>query len=98
MQLLAGTPNFLWTEAINLASFLANCSSATANGNTTPYQRFIGRIPTLGYIRIYGSKVYTYTKDKSTGKWDPQATTGVLIGIDDHTKGYCCWIPSQRKF
>jgi hypothetical protein len=85
MQLLAGTPNFLWTEAINLASFLANCSSATANGNTTPYQRFIGRIPTLGYIRIYGSKVYTYTK-------------GVLIGIDDHTKGYCCWIPSQRKF
>ena len=48
-------------------------------------------------MRIYGSKVYIYTKDKSTGKWELRVIKGILVGINDHSKGYCYWILSLHK-
>jgi transposase InsO family protein len=70
MQLQGNTPAFLWSEAINTAAFLTNRSPASANEGVTPYQKFTCQIPSLSHLRIFGSKVFIYSKNKTTSKWD----------------------------
>jgi hypothetical protein len=97
MQLQRNTLAFLWSEAVNTTSFLTNRSLASANEGVTPYQKFTGQIPLFSHLRIFGSKMFIYSKDKTTSKWDLRIVEGVLFGYDERTKGFRCWVPTQRN-
>jgi hypothetical protein len=51
----------------------------------------------FSHHRIFGSKMFIYSKDKTTSKWDLRIVEGVLFGYDERTKGFRCWVPTQRN-
>jgi transposase InsO family protein len=93
MCIQAKTPKSMWTEAIN------TCARLPTKGrpDATPFQLLFNKKPFLDHLRVFGCKVYVLQKEKELTKWASRSTKGILLGYDDHTKGFRCWLPSLHK-
>ena len=97
MTVTIATPHFLWTKSINTAAFLLNRSPAIANPKVTPFQRLFSKILDISFLRIFGSKVYVWIEKDQREKLEAKAKPGLFVGYDELTKGFCIWVPSDRK-
>jgi len=57
----------MWAEVLMAVNFVRN-RCPTADGKTTPFQRFYGRKPDMSRLRVLGSKVYCLRPPKSADK------------------------------
>jgi hypothetical protein len=53
--------------------------------------------PRVKDLRQLGCKAYALVEDNDWKKLDPKAAEGYLIKYSDVSKGYCIWLPDQRK-
>lgn len=60
-----GLPESLWAEAVNTAVYLMNRSGSGESGST-PYERWVGKKPSLEHIRIFGSEAYVNVPKQMT--------------------------------
>lgn len=96
MLLDAGMENTYWGEAVSMANFVQNRLPAKPIPNT-PFECWFDRKPSVGYFRKFGSECYVHVPDEKRRKLDPKALRAILVGYDDASKAYRCFIPSTRK-
>jgi transposase InsO family protein len=90
-------PAQLWSEVINTAAYITNRIITRANVDITPDERFTGKKPDLSNIRIFGSRAFIHVADSLRKKLDSKTIEGILIGYDNQSKAYRCYIPASRK-
>jgi hypothetical protein len=78
MLLAQNLPKFLWSEAINYATWLKNCLPSHAIPGYTPYELINKSKPNLACAHEFGSKVYIHSPDN--GKLEARAKEAVFVG------------------
>lgn len=87
MLLDADLPKRYWGESVVAAAFLQN-RLPSRSVDTTPYEKWYGRKPELGYLRVYGCQAYVHIPDVKRGKFDGKARKLRFIGYSGEHKGY----------
>ena len=63
----------------------------------TPEEKFCGRKPNLGHLKVFGYIAYVHVLDELRTKLDPKAEKCVFIGYSLEQKGYKCYNPVTRQ-
>nr|GEU98066.1 hypothetical protein [Tanacetum cinerariifolium] len=90
MTMLADSklPTTFWAEAVNTACYVQNRVLVIKPHNKTPYELFLGRKPTLSFMRLFGCPVtILYTCDH-LGKFDGKANEGFFVGYTTYSKAF----------
>jgi len=97
MLIQAKLPSSFWAEAIATATYIRNrCPSKTLN-NRTPFEKWMGKIPDVRHMQIFGCKTFILNKRINKGKFEPRSKKGILVGYSEQSKAYRVWIPEERK-
>ncbi|GJY27482.1 putative ribonuclease H-like domain-containing protein [Tanacetum coccineum] len=73
-------PTTLWAETVNTACYVKNRVLVTKPHNKTPYELFLGRKPTLGFMKPFRCLVTILNTIDHLGKFDGKADEGFFIG------------------
>lgn len=87
MLIDAGLPNKYWGEAVCTANYLQN-RIYTKVTETTPYERWYKKKPSLQHIYTFGSKAYAHIPKEFRRKLDEKAKEYVFVGYAEDSKGY----------
>lgn len=90
-----GLPKKFWRGATDTATYLINRYASTARGNKTPMELWDRKQPDFSHLRVFGCKVYAYTRGD---RLEPRALTCVLAYLKG-LKGYkfSCYEPGVKK-
>ena len=87
----------LWAEAAHTAVYILNRTGKSHDGNKTPYEVWHKKKPDLRYFRAFGTIAYVHVpKQTHPDKWDAKGKKGMLIGYEDHQKGYRVYFKDSR--
>jgi hypothetical protein len=90
-------PLFLWSEAVFTANYLINISPTSANSEITPKQIYLGKIPSVDHLKIFGSLAYVHISKEDRTKLDSKTKRCLFVGYDDQTKAYRLYDSTKRK-
>nr|GEX19822.1 retrovirus-related Pol polyprotein from transposon TNT 1-94 [Tanacetum cinerariifolium] len=79
---------FLWTEAVNTASYTQNRSPHTYLLQKTPYELMHKKKPNLSYLHVFGSLCYPTNDSEDLGKLKAKADIGIFIGYAPAKKAF----------
>lgn len=80
MMRQSDVPMVFWAEAIFTACYVRNrCISKSINGQI-PFVLSKGKISTVGYFQIFGTKVFVMHKNPQKGKFDSRSEEGIFVG------------------
>ena len=73
----------LWGEAISTHVYIRNrCPSSILPNHITPYERVFGHSPSIGHLRVFGSKCFVQVPDENQSKLDDKAIECRLLGFE----------------
>ncbi|GJZ02734.1 putative ribonuclease H-like domain-containing protein [Tanacetum coccineum] len=81
-------PTTFWAEAVNTACYVQNRVLVTKPHNKTPYELFLGRKPTLSFMRLFGCPVTILNTIDHLGKFDGKADEGFFVGYSIKSKAF----------
>ena len=82
-------PRTYWADAVKTVVFLQNRLSSRNLNNKTPFEKWTGKISTIGpYLKPFGSKGYAYVPKEKRRKLDDRGTEIRLLGYSETQKGY----------
>ncbi|GJV04630.1 putative ribonuclease H-like domain-containing protein [Tanacetum coccineum] len=81
-------PTTFWAEAVNTACYVQNRVLVIKPHNKTPYELFLGRKPTLGFMRPFGCPVTILNTIDHLGKFDGKADEGFFVGYSINSKAF----------
>lgn len=84
----ANLPTYLWTEAVAHATYLINRSLTRANSSVPPETKYLGKIPNLSMLKIFGSLAYVHVPKEAHRKLDSKTHSCLFLGIDNESKAY----------
>lgn len=90
-------PKSLWAEAANTAVYLINRSPAKAIQFRFPEEMWTGGKLSLGYLRVFGSKVVAHVPKEKRRKLDNPGREGVLVGYGENQKGYRVFYGNETR-
>ncbi len=90
-------PNYFWAEAIATVVYIMNRTPTATVHGMTPEEKFIGKIPDVSHLRVFGCIAYVHVPDEKRSKLDPKAEKCIFIGYSLEQKGYRCFNPSTWK-
>nr|GEY08743.1 ribonuclease H-like domain-containing protein [Tanacetum cinerariifolium] len=77
-----------WAEAVNTACYVQNRVLIIKPHNKTPYELFLGRKPTLSFMKPFGCPVTIINTIDHLGKFDGKADEGFFIGYSTNSKAF----------
>ncbi|GJZ18283.1 putative ribonuclease H-like domain-containing protein [Tanacetum coccineum] len=80
-------PATFWAEAVNTACYVQNRVLVTKPHNKTPYELFLGRKPTLSFMRPFGCPVIILNTIDHLGKFNGKADEGFFVGYSIKRSG-----------
>jgi hypothetical protein len=90
-------PTFLWTKAIHSANYLVNRSPRRAKKGATPEQLYIGKIPDIGNLQVFGCIAYLHVPKENRKKLDTKTKKCIFVGYDEQSKVYRVYDPTKKK-
>ncbi|GKF19405.1 ribonuclease H-like domain-containing protein, partial [Tanacetum coccineum] len=81
-------PTTFWAEAVNTACYVQNRVLVTKPHNKTPYERFLGRKPALGFMKPFRCPVTILNTIDHLGKVDGKADEGFFVGYLINSKAF----------
>jgi transposase InsO family protein len=87
LLLQAKFPSYMWAEAMQFACYLHNIQFKKKT-QTTPQYRFLGSVPDVSTLRIFGCLVYYRVPEELRKKLDPRARVGFYLGPEPNSKGF----------
>ncbi|GJT87477.1 ribonuclease H-like domain-containing protein [Tanacetum coccineum] len=81
-------PTTFWAEVVNIACYVQNRVLVTKPHNKTPYELFLGRKPTLGFMRPFGCPVTILNTIDHLGKFNGKADEGFFVGYSINSKAF----------
>ena len=92
-SMLANTnlPNILWTEALKMEVHILNRVTSKSVPNT-PLEMWMGRQPSLKYMKVWGCPAETKLYNPHQRKLDMNTVSCFFVGYLECSKGYrfCC--------
>lgn len=89
-------PVKFWAEAVNCAVYVLN-RTVWAQGKVTPYEKWIGKPPSLKHLRIFGSPAYANIPKQFVKKFDARAKKMIFIGYQQNSPNYRVYNPATGK-
>ena len=62
----------------------------------TPYENFIGEIPDVSTLRVFGCTAYMHIPKEKRQKWDQKSSKCIFIGYSICRKAYRLWNPQKK--
>ncbi|KAL4016313.1 hypothetical protein IC575_023961 [Cucumis melo] len=90
-------PKEFWAQAVECAVYLSNRCPTRSLWNKTPEEAWIGRKPSIGYMRVFGCMAYAYIPDQKRSKLDDKSEKYVFVGYDASSKVYKFYNPVTKK-
>ncbi|GKA95622.1 ribonuclease H-like domain-containing protein [Tanacetum coccineum] len=81
-------PTTFWAEVVNTACYVQNRVLVIKPHNKTPYELFLGRKPTLGFMRPFECPVTILNTIDHLGKFDGKADEGFFVGYLINSKAF----------
>ncbi|GJS66655.1 putative ribonuclease H-like domain-containing protein [Tanacetum coccineum] len=81
-------PTTFWAEAVNTACYVQNEVLVTKPYNKTPYELFLGRKPSLGFMRPFGCPITILNTIYHLGKFDGKTDEGFFVGYSINSKAF----------
>ncbi|GJY97497.1 ribonuclease H-like domain-containing protein [Tanacetum coccineum] len=81
-------PITFWAEVVNTACYVQNKVLVIKPHNKTPYELFLGRKPSLSFMRPYGCPVIILNTIDHLGKFDGKADEGFFVGYSTNSKAF----------
>ncbi|GJT30187.1 putative ribonuclease H-like domain-containing protein [Tanacetum coccineum] len=81
-------PTTFWAEAVNTACYVQNRVLVIKPHNKTPYELFLGRKPTLSFMRPFGCPVTILNTIDHLGKFDGKDDEGFFVGYSTNSKAF----------
>ncbi|GJW40933.1 putative ribonuclease H-like domain-containing protein [Tanacetum coccineum] len=81
-------PITFWAEAVNTVCYVQNRVLVIKLHNKTSYKLFLGRKPTLNFIRPFGCPVTILNTIDHLGKFDVKADEGFFVGNSTNSKAF----------
>jgi len=98
MLIAAQLPEFLWEQAITHVAYIRNHAYLHALGDTTPYQRWYDRKPTISHLREFGVPVWVLLQgQKVQCKMLPKSSRRTYVGYEDGSKSIKYYSAETRK-
>src|SRR5882672_5406239 len=73
----------MWAEAISTHVYIRNrCPTSILPNHITPHERVYGHPPSIGHLRVFGSKCFIKVPDENRSKLDDKASECRLIGFE----------------
>lgn len=86
-----------WAEAVKTATHCKNLSPTIAVSGMTPYEKWNGDRPDIGYLRVFGCRAFMHIPKQKRSKWDIKADELMLVGYCEDRKGYRLINPTTFK-
>ena len=96
MLCAANLPDTFWVEAVLTAVILKNRRPTKAVKDKKPYENFIGEIPDVSNLRVFGCTAYMHIPKEKRQKGDQKSTKYISIGFSICHKAYILWNPQKR--
>jgi hypothetical protein len=87
LLLQARFPDYMWAEAMQLACHLHNIEYRKKTQNT-PHFMFLGSVPDVSALRVFGCQVYYRVPEELRKKLDPRSKPGFYLGPEPNSKGH----------
>nr|GEW00865.1 hypothetical protein [Tanacetum cinerariifolium] len=81
-------PTTFWVEVVNTACYVQNRVLVVKPHNTTSYELFHGRTPTLSFMRPFGCSVTILNTKYHLSKFDGKADEGFYVGYSLNSKDF----------
>ncbi|GJY11101.1 ribonuclease H-like domain-containing protein [Tanacetum coccineum] len=81
-------PTTFWAEAVNTACYVQNRVLVIKPHNKTLYELFLGRKPTLNFIRPFGCPVTILNTLDHLVKFDGKSNDGFFVGYSINSKAF----------
>ena len=78
----------LWAEAVHTACYTINRVYLRSGTQTTPYEIWKGKSPTVSYFHIFGSKCYVLNDKDPRGNFDAKSDEAIFLGYSPNSKAY----------
>jgi hypothetical protein len=69
-----------WAEVVGTACYLVNISPSSALDDKTPQEVWIGKKPSLTYLKVFGYEAYVHVSKENKSKIYKKAETCFFIG------------------
>ncbi|UYV63270.1 K02A2.6-like, partial [Cordylochernes scorpioides] len=90
-------PLELWAEAINTAVYLLNRCTTKVLGNSTPYEIWYKRKPSILHLKTFECNAYVHIPKDNRKKLDKKSIRTFFVGYTETNKNYRMWDPIARK-
>nr|GEW73637.1 hypothetical protein [Tanacetum cinerariifolium] len=81
-------PILFWAEAVDTAYYVQNKVLVTKPHNKTPYELFLGRSSSIGFMKPFRCLVTILNALDPLGKFDGKANEGFLVGYSINCKAF----------
>ena len=88
-----------WGFAVATAAHIHNRLPSRSHNDKSTLEPWSGEIPTLDYLRVFGSVAYTLVPTERTRKLDSRSTKCILVGYDENAgrKTYRVYNPVLKR-
>lgn len=90
-------PKHLWAEAVNTVVYILNRTPTTQTPNSTPFEMWYDKKPSLDHIRLFGSETYVFVPKQSRTKLESKGRKLILVGYDKDSTNYRLFDPITKK-
>ncbi|GLB41129.1 putative integrase core domain containing protein [Lyophyllum shimeji] len=93
----SGLSKRFWCEAMAAYVHVWNRVPTSAVPNTTPFEEWYKRKPSVGHLRVWGCVAYVHVQKDKQGHLGSHMVKCVFIGYPDGVKGWKFYNPETRK-
>jgi transposase InsO family protein len=86
-----------WAECLSaLVHVLDRCPTTAVKGST-PYEKWFGRKPDVGHLRVWGCLAYVHIQKDKRSKFEPHMEKCIFIGYPEGYKGWKFYNPETKR-
>jgi hypothetical protein len=89
--------NMYWADAVHTTAYILNRSPTKMVKNSTPYEAWFCRKPTISHLKIFGSACFVHIPAQQRQKLDGKSVKCIFIGYSEEIKAYRCFDPLTNK-
>lgn len=93
----SGLPLAFWVDALYVAVHVCNRLPSAAVKYRTPFELWMGRIPDLSHLKVFGSVGYVHVPEPQQRKLMPRAFKTIFIGYSPEGRAYRLFNPETGE-
>lgn len=90
-------PQYLWAEAVNTAVYLLNRTPNSLCMDKTPYEKWMGKRPSLSHARVFGCEAYSLLPSQKRNKLSSKSKKFIFVGYEGYSNNYRLFDPSTQN-